>query len=580
MESTKSSFSETNSQYRHIFIASLIFFIIFLITIFYRQWADVYNLDFNDNDNYMRYLQFTHWIEFGNWYLEPLPRFNPEDGQIMHWSRLVDIPLVLITKLATLFTDFHHAVTFAMILVPMLYLFATACCIGYFSQKYFNADVAGIAVIFTYASPLIVKFSGGCIDHHNLQIFLLSAIIASSPLIQTRYHVALLQGLFIALSLWAGLENIFIIALLMALISMQALIKEDDKIFAYHSTSCFSAAIFGLGFLLINRPLDEFLIPYYDAISIPFLTGFTAAGIFCFITHLCIRKYSNHLWKKTIIAAFLSFTPVIILYPDLIYGAFHNYPEILDHYWLSKVNEAISIFNLVSTHGLNDFIYILAVLPALFLPAMVKMTERYWLYYIVLIIALLIPLFWQIRTIFDAYILAIPAQAFVCSKLREKFHFTLLRLAMIFITAPSVIVVAFCAIAPEKEHSSISDVKDAIALLNKHNIHDSLIQAPVDYGSKILTFTDNRIIAAPYHRNIKGNTGNINIFISEKDKKACELLRENKIDYILISKDNPAAMYIEKKDIFLMRLLSETVSNDCIRLTDKDKNVRLYEVLK
>lgn len=170
---------DKDKEYRYIFISSAVFFLLFLSFALYYQWEKVYELNLGDNDNYMRYLQFTHWMEYGNWFLQPMPRFNPDDGQIIHWSRVVDIPLALVTQIASIFTNMHSAKTFAMLFVPLTYLFATACCIGYFCHKFFNSNVAEIAIIFTYGSPLIAKFIGGNIDHHNLQIFLFSAIIVS-----------------------------------------------------------------------------------------------------------------------------------------------------------------------------------------------------------------------------------------------------------------------------------------------------------------------------------------------------------------------------------------------------------------
>lgn len=45
-----------------------------------KEWPNVSTLQLGDNDNYMRYVQFTSWLEVGNWYLQPMPDFNPQDG--------------------------------------------------------------------------------------------------------------------------------------------------------------------------------------------------------------------------------------------------------------------------------------------------------------------------------------------------------------------------------------------------------------------------------------------------------------------------------------------------------------------
>lgn len=528
---------QSNRQYAYIFISSGVFFLLFAVAVFYLHWDKVYQLDLGDNDNYMRYLQFSHWLKQGNWFLEPMPRFNPDDGQIMHWSRIVDIPLALVTRLASIYTDMRSAESIAMLLVPLLYLFATACCIGYLSDRFFNPEVGAIAIIFTYASPLLSKFIGANIDHHNLQILLLCATLASSALIQTSVRAALVQGLCIALSIWVGLENIFVIALLIALLSLYAVVYRAAHVLRYHATTCLSAGIWGTLFLLLNRPLDEFLTPYYDAISFPFIAGLIVSGLFFIGSAHIVQRDLAHKWAAIVLCATLCFSPILYLYPELRHGALYNYPPLLIQYWLSHVREAISLLEYILRPDIAKSVYILIFLPALAMPIFIRMDIRQWLYYLLAIAAFALPLLWQFRALPQATAVMLPMQAFACYRLREAVSTLLLRAIIILGCAP--LVLFFILHSQLKTGGSAQtiypDIQDSIALLNRHHIHNRLILAPVDYGSKILTFTDNRIISAPYHRNIRGNTISVNIFISDSEEKACQLLRDKRIDYIVLS---------------------------------------------
>lgn len=570
---------KNNRQYSYIFISSGLFFFLLLGFILYFQWDRIYELKLGDNDNYMRYLQFTHWIEHGNWFLEPMQRFNPDDGQIMHWSRVVDIPLALVTKIAAMYTDMRSAETFAILFVPLTYLFGIACFIGYFSHKFFNAEVAAIAIIFTYGNLLVVKFMDGSIDHHSLQLLLFSAILATSALIQASNRAAILQGLFIALSLWVGLENIFVIALLIAFISLYAIIHRVSLIFKYHAIACLSAGIFGALFLLLNRPIDEFLIPYYDAISIPFIAGFIASAIFCTLATIIIKTNTIYTWIGIIISAAICFTPILYLYPELKYGALHNYPPLLVKHWLSHVSEAISLLAyIVNLNDTHKIFYILITLPALISPLFIKMNAKQWLYFFLAVTTLAFPVFWQYRSIFLAYIVIIPLQAFTCYKLRENVSIPAIRTIAIFITMPIVIFfILHFSIPPNKISKGIyPDIQDSIELLNENNIHNQLILAPIDYGTKILTFTDNKIISAPYHRNIKGNTTSTQIFIANSEIEACDLLHKNKINYILLSKDGNSNLYFKDKN-FIANLLAKKEIN-CVDFIENKNTSYLYRV--
>ncbi|MEI8631942.1 hypothetical protein P4S72_07285 [Vibrio sp. PP-XX7] len=166
----------------------LYFFItlVFSILLIYTFQTDVFTLSLKDNDDFMRYLQFTQWIKTGNWYLQPLPHFNPQDGILIHWSRLPDIPLALISQLAAQFVDQSTAYGIAMIMVPLLYLLGTVSAVGWLTYRILGTDYVTLSCFYFLASYIVTKFFPGIIDHHNLQLLLAAWCLALFPF--TRYE--------------------------------------------------------------------------------------------------------------------------------------------------------------------------------------------------------------------------------------------------------------------------------------------------------------------------------------------------------------------------------------------------------
>jgi len=92
------------------------------IAIFIYKWESVSILNLNDNDDYMRFVQFQEWMKNGHWYLEPMSNFNPADGNIIHWSRFPDLMLSLVAFPLLLVADDSVAYTISISIVPLLYL--------------------------------------------------------------------------------------------------------------------------------------------------------------------------------------------------------------------------------------------------------------------------------------------------------------------------------------------------------------------------------------------------------------------------------------------------------------------------
>ncbi|MEZ9889089.1 hypothetical protein AB4345_10260 [Vibrio breoganii] len=521
------------------------------IFMFTRSWESISNLELNDNDDYMRYVQFMDWIKYGNWYLEPMPRFNPEDGVIMHWSRIPDLLLAGTTLALSPIFGINTASLVAIGIVPLFYMLCFSLSVFAFVDHYLGEKYRFIGMIFALGSHAIAKFYPGSIDHHNLQLIIIALFLAVTPLdnLQASERFRwLFQSFLIALSMWIGLDNFIFFVLFLATHTLYFIIyqTDNDNRIPYLLNLCMCVTLFGALFSLLNRPLDEFLIYHYDALSIPFISCFMTGSVILYLTHKLTIKNQTVVKKLSITTSvgLICSTPLIIIFPELIQGAYSDYPPLIKEYWLDNVNEVQSMYSLIKNNGLFSLDnFLLFFIPSFLYPFISKKIHSLNIIYSIFILHLLLSFFWQIRAINTCFVLSAPLQVFVLYFLADKVKN---RIASTFLLISGIpVVIMLYLVIFQLTTGTLSEAKqnkeskkDLAFILNEYNISDSKILSGVETGAKILAKTSNSIIAAPYHRNIPGNSLSISTFLSVDEINIKNTLKEENIDYIIINRDN------------------------------------------
>ena len=81
---------------------ALVLSIILAVAIFFIRYPEVVEWNLDDNDNLMRFHQLMTFIESHPWCLRPLNDFNAQDKQVIHWSRIPDLPILALYFIITL----------------------------------------------------------------------------------------------------------------------------------------------------------------------------------------------------------------------------------------------------------------------------------------------------------------------------------------------------------------------------------------------------------------------------------------------------------------------------------------------
>lgn len=513
--------------------------------IFFYKWESVSILNLNDNDDYMRFVQFQEWMKSGHWYLEPMSNFNASDGIIIHWSRFPDLILSLVAFPLLFIVDDSIAYAISMSIVPLLYLLLYALSCFYLCEHYFGGKYRFVSMMFAIFSPAIIHFLPGSIDHHNIQLILAALFLSVTPIIPSNLNQlwrVYAQSIFLSLSLWTGMDNVLLFMAFLIFYTVYFCFFSREW-FSYVSRLYLTCAVFGTFAVLLNRPYDEFFIFKYDEISFILVTLFFSGWSFVNLYY----KLSNEdqsLTQRLILLfplSFLCLAPVAFLYPSLISAFLIDYPPILKLYWLDQVAEAKSVAKYITMNGFFSLDnYVLLLIPATLYPLFGHKNHHCTILYLILIFNLALAIFWQIRVIRLCFVLAAPLQAYVVIRVSEYIKFSILKAIVIFSGAPLAIAFSILVLSPPndvKTHFNGSKSSNLFDVLKDNDINSHTILSGMETGAPVLAKTNNSIIAAPYHRNIVGNQFLIEVMLEEDLVLAERKIIDKNVDVIVVGND-------------------------------------------
>jgi len=514
--------------------------------IFIYKWESVSALNLNDNDDYMRFVQFQDWMATGHWYLEPMNNFNAADGIVIHWSRFPDLVLSLVAFPLLFIVDDNLAYTISISLVPLLYLLLFSLSCFYLADHLFGAKYRFISMMFAISSPSIIHFLPGSIDHHNIQLIFAVLFLASTPLNHNQLCQSwrvYAQAILLSLSLWTGLDNVLLFMIFFAIYTVYyGLVRHEW--FGYISKLYASSALFGVCAVLLNRPYDEFFVFKYDEISFALIILFFCGWLFVNVYHRLMSEDKSQLQKVFLFVflAVLFLIPVAVLYPSLSSALLIDYPPILKVYWLDQVTEAKSVVRYVTSHGFFSIEnYALLVIPATLYPFFKRQNHHCTILYLIFMFNLALAIFWQIRVMRLCFVLAAPLQAYVILQSADYIRSSIIKATVIISGAPLAVAFVILALSPTEEITTTLDQKEQSLKIHKvlqdNDINSHTILSGIETGAPVLAKTDNRIIAAPYHRNIVGNQFLIEVMLEEDLSLAERKIIEKSIDIIVIGND-------------------------------------------
>ena len=174
-----------------------------------------------DGDDVMRLVQIRDLLSGQGWFDLHQYRLGPHGGTLMHWSRIPDIPIVLLTSVFDLFLPRETALSWAISVWPPLSLLVVLGGLALAARNLGD----GKLLVFTFIVALPVlfahfRFLSGAIDHHNLQLGFLAVAVGASLDRQGGARNLALSAVMLALSVAVGIELYPFVAVLCAFLAL------------------------------------------------------------------------------------------------------------------------------------------------------------------------------------------------------------------------------------------------------------------------------------------------------------------------------------------------------------------------
>jgi hypothetical protein len=489
--------------------------------------GDALRLALPDNDDMMRLQAVRDLLAGQSWFDPTQYRYLPPEGVLMHWSRLVDLPLALgIAGLSpVLGPDWAERIVAAFWPLALFLVFAGMA--GRTTWRLFGPVAAGAAVL--VAGQMVVFrdiFAPGRIDHHNIQVIL--TVAAALAFCAGRRWSGVASGTLIGLSLAVGLETLPFVALIALAFALCWVVDGGAQSAAFARFGASLAVTLVVAFAIQTAP-ERWLTPACDALSTPWLLLTAGGGAVALVLSAMtprlrarqVRLGAGALAGAALVAAF------VLLFPSCLEGPYVAVPQPYRDIWLNAIGEArpfVRLFADTPATALGAVAPLCIAAIAVTVGALCAAAVRRRA------LALLAALLWtgsalalvQTRTLYiSAGFLPIAAAWLTGELLGAGRHAgPRVRIAgmvglVLMLELPWMLAVIFLGPAPaaaQREAAAGRLCTDPRSLSALAALPSGVVLAQVDVGPDVLLHTPHSIIVAGFHRAPAGIIAGIEAF--------------------------------------------------------------------
>lgn len=491
-----------------------------------------------DNDDVMRLVQVRDLLAGQSWFDLTQYRLGLDGGTLMHWSRLVDLPIAgLIWAFAQLLPA-ERAEAAALLVWPLFLTLPLFAAVAIGARRIGGLSAMPIAL--GLAALLVVtsnRFLPGAIDHHNVQLVLVATIAAM--LVDPRYKPAsfAIAGLAAALAIAIGAETSPVVATACLVVAVLwawhgSAFAPAARAFALTVTIAISALFFA------TVPPRLYTMAACDSLSISYY-GITAIGGLLLL--LSVQLASRASRPVRFAALGLNGVAVLgtalVLAPQCLQNPLNDLDPLLFTLWLNSVAEAQSIVGQlrIEPASIGGFyvVGIFAIAVCIFRIARKDRTEVHAILLPLILVSWAVALV-QLRGAVFANLLSVLPLSLLIAELRRNARddpenlsagFAFAVSTLVAVPSVWVIVGVFATEgtagitrrfeAQLTGSATGADCESAVALRQLASLPPATVVAPSNAGSEILRFTAHRVLSAPYHRNQGGMLTELHIGLSQ-----------------------------------------------------------------
>ena len=509
------------------------------------RWQAIATQSFSDIDDQLRLVQVRDLAAGQGWFDLHQYRIDPASGgTLMHWSRLVDLPLLQVYRLLAPLLGPELAERVMLVAVPMLLLGLALFLLARLVRTLFDLELAALAcVLLALSPPFATQFQPLRIDHHGWQI--IAVLAACNGLIAHRAALgAALAGAALALGLSISLELLPIAALFGTVFALRWIEDRRDSA-PLTSYAAALALVGGLSFALTRGAAD--LAAHCDAVSPPYLAGFVVLAAAIALLHRLAPQRLPVLLGGFAATGLVAIASTIALAPDCARGPFQALDPLVREYWYLNVYEGRPVWLQLPGAMLQ-----MVVPPALGLWAAIKLwrrdngpQRRFWRDYALLLGGLLVmgvliarsaafavavgivPLAWLLREWLR--------RAVATKSVPKKTGLVLAALAALlpgmFAVLPGKVIPALASQRASTSPLSACDVRSAARDLAA--LPRGTFLTPLDVGPSLLLSTQHSVIATGHHRAAAAMHDTIAAFLAEPEA-ARRIMAAREAQYVLL----------------------------------------------
>ena len=396
----------------------LAIFTFFGLCFLFHPFSPLRTGQLSDPDDYMRLNEVINWVSGQSWYDLSQPRLSPGENTIIHWSRLVDLPIALFMLPFISVIGMQKAALLAAFVIPPALFSLLLVLLPALTKPFVGAERANLGTIFVLFAPMILfNFSPGRVDHHGYQILIAGFnLVCLERLVRNKvaYKSAFLAALAFACGLWIGTEALPWLLIFIACLALFSSWKGGLPLT--------NAALFGVALSLatalilpIALPASEFSSRALSWFSPAYVVFAGLTGLVFVLSWFFGQKISNRFLRVGLVMIFGLSALLFFAYlvPDTTVGPFADYESFNATIALDNIGEAQPLAHAFSVdhhrpltylYALNSFLHDL-LLPLLALVCILynlnkpkqKNYELWLIHAAFLFSATLLTLFWQVR---------------------------------------------------------------------------------------------------------------------------------------------------------------------------------------
>ncbi|MCA1438747.1 hypothetical protein I6F07_00680 [Ensifer sp. IC4062] len=490
-----------------------------------------------DNDDAMRLVQVRDLLAGQSWFDLTQTRLGLDGGTLMHWSRLIDLPLAALISLFEPIAGTGRAEMIALAIWPFVLVIALLATMGLAGRRIGGPQCMhfclGLTAIFIATSN---RFLAGAIDHHNVQLVLVATMVAM--VVDQRYRAInfAIAGAAAALAIAIGVETTPFVAAICLVVAV--IWAREGRVFASAAIAFGTAlaATVSAAFLLTVAP-HLYGAVTCDSLSIAFYTLSAAGGVLLAVAATVASGLDRPARFAILAAAGVVIAGVLLgIAPECLRNPLSDLDPLLRELWLDRVIEARSfLFIAEQDPGSLGGFYAAGLLAVGLCLWRIWRGERTGLSLILLVV---VAVNWgialmQVRASVFSNLLSILPISLLLVDLRSRTMqggggpFA----SIIYVLAVLVSVPAVWAVAGELAVNGVGEMAadgqkgadrcySAAAMADLQKIEPTLVVDPSNMGASILRFTEHRALSAPYHRNPQGMLAELRIGLAAPDEAA------------------------------------------------------------